>query len=103
VSEATHAWQFQNGGTDYMSEALASQAFGKGYRWAADAGNTPWQRLEPEQQDAFLSYAELSGAFQATPPEFPKDTVVPKGMTLASLNAYLTASLATIRERKGAP
>jgi hypothetical protein len=103
VSEVTHVWQFQNGGTDYMSESLASQAFGNGYRWARDGVDTPWTALEPEQQDAFLSYAELSGAFDSTPPAFPPDTVLPAGVTRAALDAYLAESLAAIAARRGAP
>jgi hypothetical protein len=103
VGEVTHVWQYQNGGTDYMSESLYSQAFGHGYQWARDAGNVPWAELEPEQQDAFLNYAARVGAFDSRPPAFPADAIVPEGMTLATLNAYLTDSLAAIHSREGAP
>jgi hypothetical protein len=103
VGEATHVWQFQNGGTDYLSEALGSQAFGHAYRWARDGVDTPWHELEPEQQDAFLSYATLWGAFDQSPPEFPPHTALPARMTLTELNTYLTESLAAIRSRRGAP
>lgn len=103
VSEATHVWQFQNGGTDYVSEALGSQAFGHAYDWARDAGTVAWQDLEPEQQDAFLNFAYASGAFQTEPPAFPASTVTPPGMTRADLNRYLAESLLTLRSRQGAP
>lgn len=103
VGEVTHVWQYQNGGTDYMSESLYSQAFGQGYEWARDAGNVPWTELEPEQQDAFLNYAARAGAFDSTPPAFPADASVPEGMTLTTLNAYLMDSLSAIHSRQGAP
>lgn len=102
VSEVTHVWQYQNGGTDYASEALLSQAAGDSYDWRKDVPGTPWGELEPEQQDAFLAYAHALGAFTRSPPAFDASGV-PAGMTLAELNQYLTDSLATIREGRGTP
>ncbi len=70
VHEMTHVWQHQNGGTDYMSEALWSQHFGKGYGWDASIPQTPWNKLEPEQQAAFLEAAYDSGFLDPTQPNY---------------------------------
>jgi hypothetical protein len=78
VHEATHIWQFQNGGPDYVSEALIAQTWGdgggrclvgepgavpppypqpapRGYGFEQDvkAGVT-WENLNPEQQATFI-------------------------------------------------
>jgi hypothetical protein len=54
VHEVAHVWQFQHGGSDYMSEALWSQFFGKGYDWCRSVPGTKWRDLEAEQQAEFL-------------------------------------------------
>jgi hypothetical protein len=64
VHETAHVWQHQNGGTDYMSEALWAQNFGDGYEF--DKGlneGKSWSQLNPEQQGEFLQQAQLSGFF----------------------------------------
>ena len=51
-----HAWQYQNGGTDYLSEALVAQlleqlGLGEGYDYSNElAAGTSWDELNPEQQ-----------------------------------------------------
>ena len=101
VSEMTHIWQFQNGGTDYAGEAIISQNWGKGYDWRQSVPGTPWGGLEPEQQDAFLNFAYVNGAFNSDPPvlvlDYNGDGV------LDDLSGYLRAALADIRAGRGAP
>ena len=66
--EMVHIWQHQNGGTDYMSEALMSQYFGAGY----DLGKglregKSWSQLEPEQQGELVEWLAHAGWFDRVP------------------------------------
>jgi hypothetical protein len=66
VHETTHVWQHQNGGTDYMGEALYAQAFdGYGYEPVILA-NPPrtWFLLNPEQQGQLIQDAYTFGFLQ---------------------------------------
>jgi hypothetical protein len=46
-----HVWQFQNGGTDYMREALNGQWFGEEYDWEWGVRDgSSFGELNPEQQ-----------------------------------------------------
>lgn len=47
VHEVAHVWQFQHGGSEYLSEAVWSQFFGKGYDWCRSVPGTKWRDLEP--------------------------------------------------------
>jgi hypothetical protein len=62
VHEVTHVWQYQNGGNDYMSEAMLTQAVGDGYDVTKVSGKE-WPDLSPEQQGALLELAYEQGAF----------------------------------------
>ncbi len=64
VHEMTHVWQHQNGGLDYMSEALWAQHFGDGYlfRKALLEGKR-WSELNPEQQASFIATIRAQGLF----------------------------------------
>lgn len=66
VHETTHVWQHQNGGTDYMSEALFAQMLGGGYRYEDDIliKNKTWAMLNPEQQGQLIEDAFASGFLQ---------------------------------------
>lgn len=65
VHETTHVWQHQNGGTDYMGEALYAQAT-VGYGYANDiVANPPktWFLLNPEQQGQLIEDAYINEYF----------------------------------------
>ncbi|MGA9526056.1 MAG: DUF4157 domain-containing protein, partial [Myxococcaceae bacterium] len=64
VHELTHVWQHQNGGIDYMSEALWAQNFGDSYlfRKALLEGKR-WSELNPEQQASFIASIRTLGLF----------------------------------------
>ena len=100
VSEMTHVWQFQHGGSDYAGEALWGQWFGKGYDITM-IPNTRWEDLEPEQQDAFLRFAFENGAFNTDPPVLVAD--INRDGTPDNLTDYLRATLEAIRAGRGAP
>jgi hypothetical protein len=56
VHEMGHVWQFQNGGADYLSKALGSQAIGAAYAWETAAKEEkPWESLNPEDQAELLA------------------------------------------------
>ncbi len=66
IHEITHVWQYQNGGTDYLSEALLAQwlpdSLG-GYNITSKAlGDKKWGSLNPEQQAEVISNAILQQA-----------------------------------------
>lgn len=72
VHEAAHVWQYQNGGTDYISESLWHQAvgaIGSGNRDAAYEfegairNGTTWADLNPEQQGHLIDEAYNRGMF----------------------------------------
>jgi hypothetical protein len=103
--ELAHVWQHQSGGDDYMSEALLAQLFegtlSSGYRWEADSINSPWSKLNPEQQGQFIQDAVDSGAFNNNPPRFERLPADYPG-TLHDLNRYLDQALLEIRQGHGA-
>ncbi|RYZ38979.1 MAG: DUF4157 domain-containing protein [Myxococcaceae bacterium] len=96
IHESAHVWQHQNGGTDYMSEALYAQNFGDAYDFekALDEGKT-WSQLDPEQQGQFLSEAQRAGYFANPGAGYH---VNGKDYT-----AQLEAALAQVRAGEGAP
>ncbi|HZH16731.1 MAG TPA: hypothetical protein VE057_20420 [Archangium sp.] len=96
VHESAHVWQHQNGGTDYMSEALLGQYVGDGYDFAKglDEGKA-WRELNPEQQAEFLQQAFLSGFFDG-----PGRRFVYNG---TDYTEQLNAALAQVRSGQGAP
>lgn len=64
VHETTHVWQNQNGGTDYMWEALHAQMTA-GYGYYDDVINKgkTWGMLNPEQQGQLIEDAYEAGYF----------------------------------------
>jgi hypothetical protein len=65
VHEATHCWQHQNGGDDYLLRALGAQLFSRG-GYDFDKGieqGLPWNQLNPEQQADLLYVAQKSRYF----------------------------------------
>jgi hypothetical protein len=95
VHEMGHVWQHQNGGTDYMSEALMSQWWGDGYDWEKSVPGTAWKDLQPEQQSEFLEKAFASGYFDG-----PGRTFVHNGVDYTD---YLEEALRQVRAGEGAP
>ena len=69
VHEMAHVWQHQNGGTDYMSEALGGQWFGDGYNFGKGLSEGKgWADLNPEQQAELLEKAFEAGYLSSTDP-----------------------------------
>jgi hypothetical protein len=99
VHESAHVWQHQNGGTDYMSEALWAQYFGDGYEFekGLDEGKS-WSQLNPEQQAEFLQTAYRSGFFDSTDPN--RRFIAPNGK---DYTAQLNEALRQVRAGQGAP
>jgi hypothetical protein len=65
IQETVHVWQNQNGGTDYMLEAiLAQQTAGYGYEDDIFLKNKTWYLLNPEQQGQLIQDAYGAGYFQ---------------------------------------
>ena len=65
VHETTHVWQNQNGGTDYMTEAIYAQIFGEGYEYGDVILNgRTWFLLNPEQQAQLIEDAFRNGYFR---------------------------------------
>lgn len=95
VHEMAHVWQFQNGGSDYMSEALTSQWWGNGYDWEKSVPGTPFEELEPEQQAELLADAYASGFFDGTGKRFIRGGV--------DYTDYLLDALEKVQSGQGAP
>jgi hypothetical protein len=98
VHEMAHVWQHQNGGTDYMSEALWAQYFGDGYEFekALKEGKS-FDQMNPEQQAEFLQQAQLKGFFDNTD---PNRRFIYNGTDYTD---QLNAALRMVRAGKGAP
>ncbi|WP_208752263.1 hypothetical protein [Corallococcus carmarthensis] len=96
VHESAHVWQHQNGGTDYMSEALVAQHIGDGYDFekGLDAGKA-WSELNPEQQAEFLQQAQLAGYFANPSAGFHFNG--------KDYTAQINAAVAQVRAGEGAP
>jgi len=96
VHEMGHVWQHQNGGTDYMSEALVGQYLGDGYKFekGIQEGKS-WSELNPEQQAELLQQAYLSGFFNS-----PGRRFVYNGTDYTD---YLNEALRQVRAGQGAP
>ena len=96
--ELVHVWQHQNGGTDYMREALISQNWGKGYDWKPSVPGTPWEDLEPEQQAEVIEVAFRGGYFDPSDPNYGTFFVDGQDQTV-----YLQDAVAKLRASEGAP
>jgi hypothetical protein len=104
LHEMAHVWQFQNGGTDYMSEALWSQEFSMAYDWEPSVPGTPWHRLEPEQQAQFLEDAARYGTFDRGHPNHGQFFADVDGDGVdEDLTDYLRAALDQVQRGAGAP
>lgn len=96
VHEMGHVWQHQNGGTDYMSEALWAQNVGDGYDFEKGISQgKSWSQLNPEQQSELLQQAYASGFFDAPGQKFEYNG--------HDYTAYLNQALEQIRRGDGAP
>src|SRR5262249_54767875 len=94
--EMTHVWQFQNGGTDYLSEALYAQNFGEGYDFQRGIREgKSWRELNPEQQAELIEQAYDSGYFDC-----PGNRFVYNGNDYTD---YINRAVAQLRSGQGAP
>jgi len=65
VHEATHVWQFQNGGHAYISDSLHAQAFGDGYQLEKGLlQGKAWAQLNCEQQATLVEVAWSQRCFE---------------------------------------
>ncbi|WP_141620107.1 hypothetical protein [Myxococcus sp. AB036A] len=96
IHEAAHVWQFQHGGSDYMSEALFAQFFGDGYNLgkALKEGKS-WSQLNPEQQAELLEQGYLAGFFKTPPGRLYVNGV--------DYTAQLEAAVREVQAGRGAP
>jgi hypothetical protein len=98
--EMVHVWQYQNGGPDYLAEALAAQLFGDGYDWQkALAEGKVWSQLNPEQQGQLIEDAFAAGFFPSTEAQGER-RFVHDGR---DYTAFLSGALESIRAGRGAP
>lgn len=96
--ELMHVWQYQNGGSDYLIEALVSQQWGRGYDWEQSVPQTPWAELEPEQQAQLFEDAFADGFFD--PPAPGTGRFLWQGVDYTE---YLLAAWDEVRAGRGAP
>jgi hypothetical protein len=65
IYETVHVWQNQNGGTDYMLEAIHAQlTVGYGYEDDILVKKRTWYLLNPEQQGQLIQDAYTYGFLQ---------------------------------------
>jgi hypothetical protein len=98
VHEMGHVWQFQNGGIDYLSKALGSQAIGAAYQWEdAAVEERPWESLNPEDQAELLAQIHAKDFVHTGKFEVVKD-----GVTY-DRSAYAAKVLDQVQRGLGAP
>jgi hypothetical protein len=102
IHEMAHVWQHQNGGSDYMSEALWSQEYGHGYKWKESVPGTAWEDLEPEQQAELLEEAYGYGYFTPSDSNYGKFVARIDGVDV-DLTAYMNDVKSKLRNGEGAP
>ncbi len=65
VHEATHAWQFQNGGYAYIGDSIHAQLLGDGYDLAKGLREGKrWEALNCEQQATLIEWGYARGCFE---------------------------------------
>ena len=97
VHEMGHVWQHQNGGTDYMSEALVGQYLGEKYDFEKGIKEgKSWSELNPEQQAELLQQAYKAGFFNGS----TGGKFVYNGTDYTD---YLNEALRQVRAGEGAP
>lgn len=98
--ELVHVWQYQHGGADYLTEALAAEPLGDGYDWQkAVSEGTTFCRMNPEQQAALIGAAASAGFFSGDAGERERSFEY-QGKDYSSV---LRAALAELRAGRGAP
>jgi Domain of unknown function (DUF4157) len=97
VHESTHVWQAQNGGTDYISEAVYAQVFGDGYNYQKGINEAKtWAMLNPEQQARLIQVAYAGGYFKTNV------FVDENGNVRPDLAKYMVNVLLQLRSGQGA-
>jgi hypothetical protein len=68
VHEATHVWQFQNGGHAYIADSLIAQTVGDGYQLEKGLlQGKRWDQLNCEQQATLIEEAWVQRCFEGKP------------------------------------
>lgn len=68
VHEATHVWQFQNGGHAYITDSIHAQTIGDGYQLEKGLlQGRAWAQLNCEQQATLVETAWAQGCFDGRP------------------------------------
>ena len=68
VHEATHVWQFQNGGHAYIADSIHAQTFGDGYQLEKGLlQGKAWAQLNCEQQATLVEQAWAQRCFDGRP------------------------------------
>jgi hypothetical protein len=95
VHEMCHVWQYQQGGADYMAEAVWAQKVTDGYDYAKglEQGKS-WEQLNPEQQAELLETAFRKNFFDS-----PNATFLVNGKDYSE---YLRDALQKVRRGEGA-
>lgn len=66
IHKATHVWQHQNGGDNYIIRALHAQTFGDGYNYQKGIKEgKSWTQLNAEQQAQLVGAAYAGGFFNS--------------------------------------
>lgn len=103
--ETCHVWQYQNGGTDYISESLYNQAKGaisggdRGAAYSIDASikaGKKWSELNPEQQAHLIETAYGKGLFDNPNARFNLDDGT-------DITDYVRDAIKQVRQGQGAP
>lgn len=111
LHELVHVWQFQNGGTDYVTRAMrADRREGDDkYNWWEDLNRetpNPWENLTVEKQGEIIEDAHEAGAFDLSAADFLKVGTLPEPdnytKTIKDFNDYLLDAVQKIRRGIGA-
>lgn len=103
VHEAVHVWQYQNGGTDYITGSLKEQfkgwwsGKGMGDAYQFERGireGKKWAELNPEQQARLIEESYASGMFADENARLIGND---------EHSAYARTAMAELRAKRGAP
>jgi chitinase len=110
VHEMMHVWQYQNGGIDYMGNAVAAQLWGpqnpnggsRGYYYEGDlAAGKPFEKLNAEQQAQLIQDAFRKGV---VPPKNPQQQfIINVNGTPVNFTRYVLQAWNMVNAGKGAP
>lgn len=96
VHEATHVWQFQNGGHAYITDSLAAQFIGDGYQLEKGLREgRAWAQLNCEQQATLVEEGWAQGSFEGArfvlgARDYTREFLLAKAELLAGRGATFT-------------